>query len=37
MTIEYPPILSGEPEEQIRQLREYLVRLAQTLSGEVSA
>lgn len=34
MTIEYPPMLSGPPEEQLRQLREYLVRLAQTLSEE---
>ena len=34
MTIEYPPILSGEPEEQLRQLRDYLVRLAQTLNEE---
>ena len=36
MTVEYPPILSGEPEEQLRQLRDYLVRLAQTLNEEAN-
>lgn len=30
---EYPPILFGTPEEQIRMLREYLMRLAK-ISGE---
>ena len=32
--IEYPPILSGTPEEQLEQLRDYLVRLAQKLNEE---
>lgn len=32
--IDLPPILQGTPEEQLRQLREYLVRLAQQLNEE---
>ncbi len=31
MGIEYPPILTGTPEEQIRQIHEYLCRLADIL------
>lgn len=31
---EYPPILRGSPENQLRQLRDYLVRLVQKLNEE---
>lgn len=31
---EMPPILRGTPEEQLAQLRDYLVRLIQTLNTE---
>ncbi len=33
---EYPPILSGTTEEQIRQLREFLFRVIQKLNEEDS-
>lgn len=29
---EYPPILTGSAEEQLAQLRDYLVRLTQKLN-----
>jgi len=29
---EYPPILQGAAEQQIKQLRDYLIRLIQTLN-----
>ena len=29
---EYPPILRGSPENQLRQLRDYLLRLVQKLN-----
>ena len=29
---EYPPSLRGSPESQLRQLRDYLVRLVQKLN-----
>lgn len=29
---EYPPILSGRPEQQLRLLRDYLVRLIQKMN-----
>ena len=29
---EYPPILTGSDEEQLAQLRDYLVRLTQKLN-----
>lgn len=29
--LEYPPMLQGTPEEQLQQLRDYLVRLVQKL------
>ncbi len=32
--IELPPILSGDEQNQIRQLRDYLIRLAQRLNEE---
>lgn len=32
--IELPPILSGDEKQQIRQLRDYLVRLALQLNEE---
>lgn len=31
---EYPPILRGTAEDQIRQLRDYLVRLVQKMNEE---
>lgn len=30
---EYPPILRGSAENQLRQLRDYLVRLIQEMNG----
>lgn len=33
---EYPPILHGTEEEQLRQLREFLFRLIQRLNEEES-
>ena len=32
--MELPPILTGDTEHQIRQLRDYLIRLAQQLNEE---
>ncbi len=32
--IELPPMLSGDEKQQIRQLRDYLVRLVQQLDEE---
>ncbi len=32
--LDLPPILSGEPEQQLRQLRDYLIRLVQSLNEE---
>jgi hypothetical protein len=32
--IELPPILSGDEKQQIKQLRDYLVRLVQQLDEE---
>ena len=32
--VELPPILTGGEEHQIRQLRDYLIRLAQQLNEE---
>ena len=31
---EYPPILTGSKEQQIRDLRDYLVRLVQKMNEE---
>ena len=33
-TIELPPILSGDEQHQLRQLRDYLIRLARQLNEE---
>jgi hypothetical protein len=30
--VDYPPILHGSTDSQLRQLRDYLVRLAEKLS-----
>ena len=32
--IELPPILTGDEQHQIQQLRDYLIRLAQRLNEE---
>ena len=32
--VELPPILTGDEEHQIQQLRDYLIRLAQQLNEE---
>lgn len=32
--LEYPPMLEGTAEEQLRELREYLLRLIQKLNEE---
>lgn len=32
--IELPPILTGDEKQQIRQLRDYLIRLVQQLNEE---
>ena len=32
--IELPPILPGDEKQQIRQLRDYLIRLVQQLNEE---
>jgi len=32
MMLEYPPILRGSTENQLRQLRDYLIRLVQGLN-----
>lgn len=34
LNLEYPPILSGTPEQQLVQLREYLLRIVQRLNEE---
>ena len=34
--VELPPILTGDTEHRIRQLRDYLIRLAQQLNEEDS-
>ena len=31
MIVELPPRLSGEPEEDMRRMRDYLVRLSQVI------
>lgn len=31
---EMPPILKGPPEEQVKQLRDYLIRLINKLNEE---
>ena len=33
---ELPPILTGDEQHQIQQLRDYLIRLAQRLNEEVN-
>ena len=33
-TIDLPPILTGDEEHQIQQLRDYLIRLVQQLNEE---
>lgn len=37
MEIEYPPQLTGTPEDQIRQIWEYLCRLSNTLRTQPGA
>ena len=37
MMLELPPFLSGEAEQQTAQLRDYLIRVAQTLNEEEPA
>ncbi len=32
--LEYPPILKGTAEEQLEQLREYMLRVVQKLNEE---
>lgn len=32
--IELPPILTGDEQQQIRQLRDYLIRLVRQLNEE---
>ena len=32
--LDLPPILTGDEKQQLRQLRDYLVRLVQTLNEE---
>ena len=32
--LELPPMLAGDEKQQIRQLRDYLIRLVQTLNEE---
>jgi hypothetical protein len=32
--LDLPPLLSGDPEQQLRQLRDYLVRLVRSLNEE---
>lgn len=32
--LDLPPILTGDAEQQLRQLRDYLIRLVQTLNEE---
>lgn len=32
--LEYPPMLNGTPEQQLEQLREYLLRVVQRLNEE---
>ncbi len=32
--LEYPPLLSGDAEQQVRALRDYLIRLVQALNEE---
>lgn len=34
LNLEYPPILKGTAEEQLAQLREYLLRVVQKLNEE---
>ena len=34
--IELPPILTGDEQHQIQQLRDYLIRLARQLNEEMS-
>jgi len=33
--IELPPILTGDEQQQLRQLRDYLVRLVRQLNAEM--
>lgn len=35
MRKEYPPMLTGQPEEQLRQLRAYLVRLINSIDEAI--
>ena len=35
--MELPPILTGTPQQQINQLREYLIRLVRQLEEEKHA
>ena len=32
--LELPPMLSGDPEQQLKQLRDYLIRLVRELNEE---
>ena len=32
--LELPPMLSGDPEQQLTQLRDYLIRLVRELNEE---
>lgn len=34
LNLEYPPMLSGTPEQQLEQLRDYLLRVVQRLNEE---
>ena len=34
--IDLPPILTGDEQHQIRQLRDYLIRLVQLLNEEMN-
>ena len=36
MMLELPPMLRGNEQQQLRELRDYLVRLVQKLNEEIS-
>ncbi len=36
MMLELPPMLRGSEQQQLRELRDYLVRLVQKLNEEIS-
>lgn len=36
MMLELPPMLRGSEQQQLRELRDYLVRLIQKLNEEIS-